>query len=79
MLPFPADAVRSVFQPIVDLDAGTVVAYEALARGPQGPWERPDVLFAEARRTGDLAELTHERDRLRDWMWTVPPPEPLDA
>ena len=29
--------------------------------------------------TGDLAELTHERDRLRDWMWTVPPPEPLDA
>jgi EAL domain-containing protein (putative c-di-GMP-specific phosphodiesterase class I) len=26
--------VRSVFQPIVELDTGRVVAYEALARGP---------------------------------------------
>jgi sensor c-di-GMP phosphodiesterase-like protein len=26
--------VRSVFQPIVELDSGRVVAYEALARGP---------------------------------------------
>ena len=28
-----------------------------------------------------IAELTHERDRLRDWMWTVPEPpadEPSD-
>jgi NADH-quinone oxidoreductase subunit I len=22
--------------------------------------------------------LTHERDLLREWMWTVPPPPPLD-
>jgi NADH-quinone oxidoreductase subunit I len=22
----------------------------------------------------ELRELTHERDRLREWMWTVPPP-----
>jgi len=22
----------------------------------------------------DIAELTHEKDRLREWMWTVPPP-----
>ena len=28
--------VRSVFQPIVELDTGRVVAYEALARGPAG-------------------------------------------
>ncbi len=49
--------VRTVFQPIVDLDAGCVVAYEALARGPVGDWERPDVLFAEARSQGRLAEL----------------------
>ncbi len=30
-------AVTSVFQPIVELDSGHVVAYEALARGPEGP------------------------------------------
>ena len=23
----------------------------------------------------DIAELTHERERLREWMWTVPPPQ----
>ncbi|MGY1689814.1 EAL domain-containing protein [Geodermatophilus sp. SYSU D01105] len=50
-------AVRSVFQPIVDLDSGSVVAYEALARGPEGPLERPDALFAAAREAGRLAEL----------------------
>jgi diguanylate cyclase (GGDEF)-like protein/PAS domain S-box-containing protein len=49
--------VRSVFQPIVELDTGRVVAYEALARGPQGPLERPDLLFAAARSVGRLAEL----------------------
>jgi NADH-quinone oxidoreductase subunit I len=25
-----------------------------------------------------IADLTHERDRLRDWMWTVPPPPAPD-
>jgi diguanylate cyclase (GGDEF)-like protein/PAS domain S-box-containing protein len=49
--------VRSVFQPIVELDSGRVVAYEALARGPEGALERPDVLFAAARAAGRLAEL----------------------
>ncbi|NHC15170.1 diguanylate cyclase [Motilibacter deserti] len=49
--------VRSVFQPIVDLESGAVVAYEALARGPHGPLERPDLLFAAARAEGRLAEL----------------------
>ncbi|WP_448639799.1 diguanylate cyclase domain-containing protein [Geodermatophilus sp. URMC 63] len=55
-----ADALRgvhSVFQPIVELDTGRVVAYEALARGPVGPLERPDALFAAARAAGRLAEL----------------------
>ena len=52
-----AGAVSSVFQPIVDLDSGAVVAYEALARGPVGPLERPDALFAAARAAGRLAEL----------------------
>ena len=50
-------AVSSVFQPIVDLDTGAVVAYEALARGPVGPLERPDALFAAARAGDRLAEL----------------------
>jgi PAS domain S-box-containing protein len=52
-----ADGVRSVFQPIVALDTGDVVAYEALARGPEGRLERPDLLFAAARAAGRLAEL----------------------
>jgi PAS domain S-box-containing protein len=49
--------VRSAFQPIVEIDTGRVVAYEALARGPVGPLERPDALFAAARAAGRLAEL----------------------
>ncbi|MPQ98992.1 diguanylate cyclase [Modestobacter sp. I12A-02628] len=52
-----AGTVRSVFQPIVHLDSGTVVAYEALARGPEGPLRAPDVLFAAARAGDCLAEL----------------------
>lgn len=51
-------AVHSVFQPIVDLASGCVVAYEALTRGPHGHrWEAPDALFAAARSAGILAEL----------------------
>ncbi len=51
-------AVRSVYQAIVDLETGSIVAVEALARGPEGSdLERPDLLFAEARRTGRLVDL----------------------
>ncbi|SDT15293.1 EAL domain, c-di-GMP-specific phosphodiesterase class I (or its enzymatically inactive variant) [Friedmanniella luteola] len=50
-------AVRSVYQPLVELTTGRLVGYEALARGPVGPLERPDHLFAAARRHGLLAEL----------------------
>ena len=56
MLQMPG-ALRSVFQPVVDLATGATVAVEALVRGPEGPWERPDVLFAAARRDGQLAAL----------------------
>jgi NADH-quinone oxidoreductase subunit I len=28
--------------------------------------------------TTDIADLTHERGELREWMWTVPMPPPLD-
>ncbi len=53
-----ASLVRSVFQPIVDLDTGAVVAYEALSRGPGGsPLELPGPLFSAAVAEGRLAEL----------------------
>lgn len=49
---------RPVYQPIVDLTNDEVVAYEALARGPEGsPVERPDRMFATARATGNLGRL----------------------
>ncbi|MGW1224107.1 4Fe-4S binding protein [Streptomyces sp. NPDC001515] len=35
----------------------------------------PEFEYAET----DILELTHERDKLRDWMWTVPEPPALDA
>ncbi|MFF3321270.1 4Fe-4S binding protein [Streptomyces sp. NPDC002889] len=34
----------------------------------------PEFEYAET----DIHELTHERDKLREWMWTVPPPPALD-
>ena len=50
--------VRTLFQPIVDLVTRRPVAYEALARGPEGSaLERPDLLFAAARAVGRLGEL----------------------
>jgi EAL domain-containing protein (putative c-di-GMP-specific phosphodiesterase class I) len=52
-----AGGIRSVFQPIVDLASGDVVAHEALARGPVGQLQAPDALFAAARAEGVLAEL----------------------
>ena len=51
-------SIRSVFQPIVDLDSGSVVGYEALARGPlDSELETPAALFGSARRLGALAAL----------------------
>jgi EAL domain-containing protein (putative c-di-GMP-specific phosphodiesterase class I) len=50
--------ITSLYQPIVDIDSGSVVAYEALARGPLGSaMAFPDLMFAEARRLHLLAEL----------------------
>ncbi|WP_371584152.1 NADH-quinone oxidoreductase subunit I [Streptomyces sp. NBC_01314] len=34
----------------------------------------PEFEYAET----DIHELTHERDKLREWMWTVPSPPALD-
>jgi EAL domain-containing protein (putative c-di-GMP-specific phosphodiesterase class I) len=54
------DQVRSVYQPIVDLDSGRTVAFEALARGPEdSPLESPAALFGAAAEAG----LTGELDR----------------
>jgi diguanylate cyclase (GGDEF)-like protein/PAS domain S-box-containing protein len=53
--------LTAVFQPIVEIVSGTVVAYEALTRGPQGSvLQRPDRLFATAAVAGRVDEL--------DWL-----------
>ncbi len=53
--------VRSVYQPIINLSTYEIVAYEALARGPEGTnLENPDALFAAADRAGLRAELDWE-------------------
>ena len=54
-------AVRAAYQPIVDLATGEVVAFEALARGPEGTdLARPDQLFAAAESLDLVAELDWE-------------------
>lgn len=50
--------IGSVYQPIVELDSGRVIAWEALARGPRdSPLELPVRLFGAAARLGRTAEL----------------------
>jgi diguanylate cyclase (GGDEF)-like protein/PAS domain S-box-containing protein len=59
-----AGAVVALYQPIVDLTTEEVLAYEALARGPEGSsLHRPDRLFAAARAAGRTAEL--------DWVCRI--------
>ncbi len=51
-------AVRTLFQPLVEIATGRVLGYEALSRGPVGTvWEFPDALFAAARAAGRENEL----------------------
>ncbi len=53
-----AGDIHPIYQPIVDLDRGGVVGYEALARGPGGSsLESPVALFGAARAQGLLADL----------------------
>ncbi len=53
--------VRPVFQPIVDLERGTAVGYEALARADvSGALALPSALFEAGRAAGRLTEL--------DWL-----------
>jgi EAL domain-containing protein (putative c-di-GMP-specific phosphodiesterase class I)/FixJ family two-component response regulator len=46
-----------VFQPIVDLEAGSVVGFEALARFPSAPERPTETWFAEATAVGLRSEL----------------------
>ncbi|HEV8564291.1 MAG TPA: EAL domain-containing protein [Actinomycetota bacterium] len=52
-----SDAIHIVFQPIVNLRTGDVVAVEALARFMTRPRRSPEVWFADARDTGVGVEL----------------------
>jgi EAL domain-containing protein (putative c-di-GMP-specific phosphodiesterase class I)/DNA-binding NarL/FixJ family response regulator len=49
--------LSSVFQPIVELDAGTPVGVEALSRFSDQPLQSPDHWFADAERAGLRPEL----------------------
>lgn len=45
------------FQPIFDLETGSVFGREALLRGPDGPFQRPDSLLRAAKRLGLASDL----------------------
>ena len=50
--------VRAVFQPIADFTTGTILAWEALTRGPEGSsFHSPAMLFDFAEQTGKLFAL----------------------
>jgi EAL domain-containing protein (putative c-di-GMP-specific phosphodiesterase class I) len=56
-----ARSIRAVYQPIVELDTGRTIGWEALARGPQGSvLERPDLLFDAAAHAGRTTALDWE-------------------
>ena len=58
---FDATSIEPVFQPIVDLRDGSVVGYEALARGRNGNGPAsPGELFAAARELGRVSEKSIE-------------------
>ena len=51
-------AVRMVFQPVLDLETGSVLGYEALARGPKDSMlEMPRAMFSLSSRVGVSADL----------------------
>ena len=50
--------IRSLYQPVVHLETGTVLGYEALARGPEGsPLEHPCELLRAARADGTIVDV----------------------
>ena len=52
-------ALSVAFQPIVDIDARSIIGYEALSRFDMDPAQSPDLWFDEARRVDLAQELDH--------------------
>ncbi|MFQ5701261.1 MAG: EAL domain-containing protein, partial [Acidobacteriota bacterium] len=51
-------AIETLFQPLVDLDRGSIIGYEAFSRGPHASdFEMPDHLFERSRQIGMSGEL----------------------
>lgn len=59
-----SDALRMVYQPIVDVVTGQVAGFESLARFASDPYRTPDIWFAEAAQVGRLVELESRAIRL---------------
>ena len=51
------DGLSVAFQPIVDIDLGRTIGFEALSRFSGPPEQGPDVWFAEAATVGPVADL----------------------
>ena len=49
--------ISTVFQPILDLRERHVIGYEALSRGPRGPYHLPELLFKVAYETEQIWTL----------------------
>lgn len=66
-------AIRTVFQPVVDLTTFDIVGYEALSRGPAGTeLENPEVIFGLARDFDLVWDLeTLCIDNIRPWLQDV--------
>ncbi len=70
-----AENLRCVYQPVVDLDSGAIVGYEALARFPGDERRKPENWFGDAIESGlgDDLELLAVRTALGDFA-NVPEP-----
>ena len=71
-----SDEIRTVFQPIVDLQRGGTLGYEALSRGPAGTAQHNPVnLFTAAKQADLVFELDrHCRRRAMRTARNLPPP-----
>ena len=71
--------ITMLFQPIYDFKKGTVLAWEALARGPRGSeFESPSMLFDFAEQTGQLFVLEQAcRARAMETVGTLAPGQKL--